>query len=216
MNKPTQSLAGRIGYIELTPLLISEVQNTKLVFTRGGFPRSYLASSDAKSLKWRTMFVKTFLERDLAALGINATPELMRRLWMMLAHYHGNILSYSEIANSLQLSDSAVRKYVDILSYCFMIRLLQPWHEDIGKRQVKMPKLYIRDCGLLHVLLMVQDNMILNHPKLGAAWEGFALEQIISTYEYGAFYFWATHNQAEMDLVVICNGHSAGYDLRCG
>lgn len=214
INQSSQSLAGRIAYIELTALSIRETEDSWLLFERGGFPKSYLAKSNINSYKWRQAFIKTFVERDLASFGINISPRLMESLWMMLAHYHANIINYTELARSIRVSDSTIRRYVDILAGCFMLRILRPWHENISKRQVKLPKIYIRDSGLLHTLLGTKDKMILNHPKLGAAWEGFALEQVIDLFRYDKCYFWASHEDAEIDLVVFEDNKRFGFEFK--
>ena len=216
INQSSETLAGRIGYIELTGFLIDEVSESEKLFARGGFPRSYLASSNENSSKWRHSFITTFLQRDLKALESSVTTELMGKLWKMLAHYHGNIINYSELGRSLQISDNTIRKYTEILSGCFMLRIVSPWHANIKKRQVKLPKIYIRDSGLLHSLLLVDtnENLLLNHPKLGAAWEGFALEQILNTNDHDEYYFWHTHNNAELDLLLINKGEKIGFEFK--
>lgn len=217
LQQPSETLAGRIGYIELPPFSTREVKEGKKLWLRGGFPRSYLASSDEQSYAWKQSYITTFLERDISNLGFNASPVLMRKLWMMLAHYHGQILNASEIGKSLSISHHTVKKYLDILSGTFMVRLLAPWFENISKRQVKSPKIYLRDSGLLHGLFGIKDeNQLESYPKLGASWEGFALEEIIK--EYNALpeecYFWATQAGAELDLLIIKDGKRIGFEFK--
>lgn len=214
IKQSSETLAGRICYIDLPPFVLSEVENINEHWIRGGFPKSYLSSSLAYSEKWRINYIKTFLERDLSMMGIAITPALMRRLWHMLAHYHGQIANISELSRSLDMTDKTVRRYMEILEGCFMIRQLKPWHENLGKRQVKRPKLYIRDSGILHVLLNIHDIHL--HPKCGASWEGYAIENIIASYDgdIAEFYFWRTEKGAELDLLVINGGKRIGYEFK--
>jgi predicted AAA+ superfamily ATPase len=187
------------------------------LWQRGGLPRSFLAASDADSRTWRNDYVQTFLERDVPSLGINIPPLLVRRLWTMLAHNHGQILNVSELSTSLAISDPTVRRYLDVLTGTFMVRQLPPWFENIGKRQIKRPKVFIRDSGLLHALLAVPDHdYLMMHPKLGASWEGFALEQLIAAAKCAddEAYFWCVHQQAELDLMLICNGRRHGFEIK--
>jgi len=217
LKQSSETLAGRIGYIELTPFSITETQEYKLLWLRGGFPNSYLASSDQESYGWRQAYISTFMERDIPNLGFNIPPKLMRRLWMMLANNHCNILNMSEIGKSLGITHHTVRKYVDILAGTFMVRLLEPWFENIKKRQVKSPKIYIRDSGILHTLLGIQNNNELQvSPKLGALWEGFALEEIIKKYQAQPeeCFFWATQGGAELDLLIIKDGKRIGFEVK--
>lgn len=217
LQQSSESLAGRIGYIELPPFSIAEVHEHKKLWLRGGFPRSYLADSEKESFSWRQSYIKTFLERDLAALGFDIPPLQIKRLWMMLAHNHGNILNASEIGVSMGITHHTVKKYIDILSGTFMIRLLSPWFENISKRQVKSPKVYIRDSGLLHALFNIQVYEDIHmHPKLGASWEGFALEEVIKYYnaQEDECYFWATQDQAELDLLIIKDGKRLGFEIK--
>lgn len=217
LQQSSETLAGRIGYIELPPFSITEVKEEKTLWLRGGLPRSYLASSNQESYAWRQSYITTFLEKDLFNLGFNIPPLLVRRLWMMLAHYHGQILNASEIGKSLSISHHTVKKYLDILSGTFMIRILPPWFENISKRQVKSPKIYLRDSGLLHALLGIQDEEQLQvYPKLGSDWEGFALEEIIKEYHasFEECYFWSTHTGAELDLMIIKDGKRLGFEFK--
>ena len=213
-----ESLAGRIGYIELTPFSLFETQNLECLWERGGFPKAYLAKTTAQASLWIKNYVASFLERDLASLGFGVDAYLMRKLWMMIAHYHANLVNFSELGRSLNVSDPTIKKYLIILEKTFMIRLLAPWHENITKRQVKQPKIYIRDAGILHYLLGVNADTLLFHPKLGASWEGFALEEIIRFHklESEACYFWRTQDGAELDLLVIQPGKKIGYEFKCG
>lgn len=216
IRQSTESLAGRIAYIELPPFQLNEVHHMQQHWFRGGFPKSFLASTDNLSNKWRVNYIKTFLERDLTLMGINVDSVVMRRLWNMLAHYHGQIANLSELTRSLDVSDKTVKHYMDILEGCFMIRQLRPWYENIAKRQVKRPKLYLRDSGLLHTLLGVSGNAIQGHPKCGASWEGYALETIIHSYDndLSQFYFWSTESGAEIDLLVITGEMRLGYEFK--
>jgi predicted AAA+ superfamily ATPase len=217
IKQSSESLAGRISYIELCPFLYTEIDNINKLHFRGGFPLSYLAKTEIISSKWRSDYIATFLERDLFEFGFKIAPQTMRRFWMMLTHYHGQILNYSELARSFGISDMTVRQYLEILSQTFMIRLLQPWHENISKRQVKAPKLYFRDSGIYHSLLGLDATKSLQlHPKIGASWEGFILEQIISTLNLRQeeCFFWSTHNTSEIDLLTFQKGKRIGYEIK--
>ncbi len=213
----SETLAGRIGYIELTPFSLAETNESKRLWLRGGFPKSYLASSELESYAWRQAYISTFMERDIPNLGFSIPAVQMRRLWMMLAHTHGCLLNVTEIGKSLGITQHTVRKYVDILTGTFMVRLLEPWYENISKRQVKTPKIYIRDSGILHTLLGIQSEAELQVcPKLGALWEGFALEEIIKKYQ--AFpeecFFWGTQGGAELDLLLFRDGKRLGFEMK--
>lgn len=217
LQQSSETLAGRIGYIELPPFSVDEVPDQKLLWVRGGFPQSYLAEFALESYAWRQSYITTFLERDIPMLGFNIPPLHIRRFWMMLAHYNGQILNSSEIGKSLTISNHTVRNYIEILSGTFMVRILQPWFENISKRQVKSPKVYIRDSGLLHALLGIQDyDHLLVFPKLGASWEGFALEEIIKRYHATPeeCYFWATQSGAELDLLIVKDGKRIGFEFK--
>jgi hypothetical protein len=210
-------MAGRVEFVELSGLDLSEVgpDAWESLWQRGGFPRSYLAESEEDSLAWREGFIRTFLERDLPQLGITISSTAMRRFWSMLAHYHGQIWNASELARSLGLSDKTVRSYLDILTGAFLLRQLQPWYENIGKRQVRSPKVYFRDSGLLHALLSLPDRLsLLGHPKVGASWEGFALEQVLLALRPSEAYFWATHGGAELDLLFVQRGKRYGVEAK--
>lgn len=213
----SETLAGRIEFIEMQGFDLSETgaDSWESLWLRGGFPRSFLATSDEDSLTWREGFIRTFLERDIPQLGINIPAIAMRRFWTMLAHYHGQTWNAAEIGRSMGLSDKTVRSYLDILTGTFMIRQLQPWFENLGKRQVKSPKIYFRDTGLLHSLLDIPDtHALFGHPKVGASWEGFALEQVLQILQPNAAYFWRTHAGAEIDLVFQLKGNRYGVELK--
>jgi predicted AAA+ superfamily ATPase len=213
----SETLAGRVEFIELSGFDMRETGEGSWneLWLRGGFPRSYLAGSAEDSAAWREGFIKTFLERDIPQLGISIPATAMRRFWTMLAHYHGQNWNASELARSMGLSDKTVRSYLDILSGTFMIRQLQPWHENIKKRQVKAPKIYLRDSGLLHTLLNLPDSHSLHgHPRVGASWEGFALEHVLRILMPSEAYFWATHNNAELDLFFMRRGQRYGIEVK--
>lgn len=217
IHQSSESLAGRIGYIEVGPFSLDEVQDQSKLWLRGGFPLAYLADSEEMSYAWREAYIATFLERDLANLGFQIPPNQMRRFWMMLAHYHGQLFNSSEIAKSLGVSDHTIRRYLDILAGTFMVRILQPWHENLEKRQVKAPKIYFRDSGLLHTLLgLKSEKELLSYPKLGSFWEGFALEEIIRLLRSRSeeCYFWRTHAGAELDLLIFSHGKRIGFEFK--
>ncbi|MBX9830856.1 ATP-binding protein [Candidatus Babeliales bacterium] len=217
LQQSSETLAGRIGYLELTPFDISETKEYDKLWLRGGFPLSYLADSNKESYAWRQAYISTFMERDIPNLGFNIPPTQMRRLWMMLAHNHGNIFNGSQLGTSLGITHYLVRQYVEILAGTFMVRILNPWFENTQKRQVKSPKVYLRDSGLLHALLGIQDEEGLHvYPRLGASWEGFALEEIIKTYhaQPEECFFWATQSGAELDLLIIKDGKRLGFEIK--
>ena len=211
LRQTSESLAGRIAYYELPGLSLEEVgpERAELLWLRGGFPRSFTARSRVESYRWRTNFVATFLERDLPGLGIAIPSGTMERFWSMLAHYHAQVWNGSELARAFGVSHHTVRRYLDALEATFMVRVLKPWSTNLAKRQVKSPKVYIRDSGVLHRLLGVRDQTELErHPKVGASWEGFAIENIIRVLgvDERQCYFWATHSGPEIDLVVPTGG----------
>ena len=217
LQQSSETLAGRIAYLELTPFSFPETNELSTLWQRGGFPRAYLAASDELSYLWRQNYIRTFLEQDIPNLGINITATNLRRFWMMLTDYHGNILNASELGRSLNLSHNTIRHYVDILQGTFMIRQLQPWFENIKKRQVKSPKIYFRDSGILHSLLGIKDHTeLLTHPRLGASWEGFALEAVIRQQQVDPedCFFWAVHQQMELDLLTVKNNRKIGYEFK--
>ncbi|MDP2886547.1 MAG: ATP-binding protein [Ignavibacteria bacterium] len=219
IQRSAESLAGRIAYHELSGFSIREVgvRNIEKLWLRGGFPPSYLAPTNAASLDWRSQFIRTFLERDLPQLGVFIRATTLRRFWSMLAHYHGQIWNSSEFARSFGVADTTIRNYLDVLSSTLVVRQLLPWSENISKRQVKSPKVYITDSGLLHSLLNLQSIRDLQgHPKLGASWEGFLIGQI--TRSLGArpeeCFFWATHSGAELDLLVVRGRKRIGFEIK--
>ena len=217
IKSASETLAGRLEFIELQGFNLSETGGNawEPLWLRGGFPRSFLAASEDDSRAWREGFIRTFLERDIPQLGINIPAVAMRRFWTMLAHYHGQTWNAAELGRSMGLSDKTVRSYLDILTGTFMIRQLQPWFENLGKRQVKSPKIYFRDTGLLHSLLDIPDkHSLLGHPKVGASWEGFALEQALQILHPNAVYFWGTHAGAELDLVFQFQGKRYGMEIK--
>jgi len=217
IKSASESLAGRVEFIELSGFDLSESgeQAWESLWLRGGFPRAYLADTEDDSMAWREGFVRTFLERDIPQLGINIPAITMRRFWTMLAHYHGQTWNASELGRSMGLSDKTVRSYLDILSGTFMVRQLQPWFENLGKRQVKSPKIYLRDSGLLHSLLDISNHhVLLGHPKIGASWEGYVIEQVLQTTRPSQAYFWATHSGAEVDLVFPHQGKKYGVEVK--
>ncbi len=192
-----------------------DAQNS--LWLRGGFPKSFLADSDKESFEWRQAFVRTFLERDLPQLGIDVAAQTMRRFWSMLAHLHGQTWNASELSRSFGVSDMTVRRYLDHLCSALVVRQLQPWHENLKKRQVKSPKIYIEDSGVLHVLLgLLEHEDLQSHPKLGSSWEGFLIQELLSV--LGAApeeaYFWATHAGAELDLLVVRGRHRRGFEFK--
>lgn len=217
IKQASESLAGRISYIELTPFSYPEVDHIKTLWLRGGFPDAYLAKSEAASFLWLKDFIKTFLEKDIPNLGLHIQPENLRRFWMMLAHYHANTFNAADIGRSLQLDAKTVKRYLDILSGTFMVRELKPWYENISKRQVKSPKIFFRDAGVLHTLLGIRSQEdLLRHPKLGASWEGLALEEVIrcNQVDQEDCYFWGIHSEAELDLLILKDGKRLGFEIK--
>jgi len=217
IRQSSETLAGRVGHIEVTPFSLREVRKSDQLWIRGGFPPSYLADSDELSMIWRESYIRTYLERDIPLMGFAIPPPQIRRFWLMLCSYHGQIFNGSEIGKSLGITHHTSRKYLDILIGTFMIRSLQPWFENIQKRQVKSPKIYFRDSGVLHALLGLKNQeAIQQHPRLGSFWEGFALEEIIRFYKATEeeCYFWATQSGAELDLLLIKEGKKVGFEIK--
>jgi uncharacterized protein len=213
----SESLAGRIGFVDLSGFDLTEVGTLERdrLWLRGGFPRSFLAASDSASMAWRQDFIRTFLERDIPQLGITIPAETLRRFWTMVAHYHGQVWNAAQIARSLGASEATARRYLDILSGAYMVRILPPWYENAGKRQLKAPKIYIRDSGILHGLLQLGALADLQaHPGMGPSWEGFAIEQIIGLLGTRDAYFWGTHGGAELDLLVRLAGKHYGFGFK--
>lgn len=217
LRQSSESLAGRIETIVMSGFSLSEVgpDAQSRHWLRGGFPPAYLAASDTDSAIWRQNFIQTFLERDLPQLGFNAPAPTLFRFWTMLAHYHGQTWNGAEFARSLGVSETTTRRYLDGLEGAFMIRVLQPWFENLGKRQVKSPKVYIRDSGILHQLLGARtEQALLTHPKLGASWEGYALEETLKAVRPEQSFFWATHSGAELDLLMMVEGKRVGVEFK--
>jgi len=219
MKAVTESLAGRVSFIDVPGLTLAEVgaDNMRRLWWRGGFPRAYLAESDSQARQWQEDLERTVLERDLPFVGEKLPAVTMRRFWRMVAHYHGQTWNSSDIARSLGITDKTARHYLDIFATMFQVRLLPPWFENVGKRQVKAPKVYIRDCGMFHALLKLDSFAALeNHPKLGASWEGFALEQVLAVTAERDAYFWSTHGGAEVDLIAFGGGQRLGFEFKYG
>lgn len=219
LAQSSESLAGRIGYVEMGGFSLDDLaaDAARKLWVRGGFPRSFLAANARISFQWRRDFITTFLERDIPNLGIRIPAEALRRFWMMISHYHGQVFNSSEIGRSLGISDMTARRYLDILSGTFLTRQIQPWFYNTKKRIVKRPKMYFRDSGILHALLSLEDDAdLLNHPKLGASWEGFALEETIrhlNLREEDVFY-WGVHTGAELDLIFQRKGRLYGVEAK--
>jgi uncharacterized protein len=219
LRQTSETLAGRIAFYHLDGLSLREVGSRRAsdLWLRGGFPRSFVAKTLGASLRWRNDLISTYLERDLPQLGIRVPGTTLLRFWTILAHVHGQILNCSELGRSMAVSDATIRHYVDVLASTFMVRVLSPWHENLSKRQVKAPKIYIRDSGILHALLDIETMRALEqHPKIGASWEGFCVESLIA--QLGArpeqCYFWATHAGAELDLLVVAKGRRRGFEIK--
>jgi predicted AAA+ superfamily ATPase len=217
LRQSSESLAGRIETITMSGFSLSEVGDSfrDRHWLRGSSPLSFLAPNEADSLIWRKNFIQTFLERDLNQWGINVPAATLLRFWSMLAHYHGHVWKASEPARSLGVSEPTVRRYLDILSGVFMIRQLQPWHANLKKRQVKAPKIYFRDSGLLHHLLGIRSEKdLLNNPQCGSSWEGYVIEEVLKTVDPEEAFFWATHGGAEIDLVLHKEGRFLGVECK--
>jgi uncharacterized protein len=217
LRQSSESLAGRIEVIETGGFTVEEIgkRPKDRLWVRGGFPRAFLANSEERAWTWRQQFVRTFLEQDIPQLGIRVPPPQLQRFWMMLAHYHGQIWNAAELASSLGLSQPTVRSYLDLMTSVYMVRQLQPWHENLAKRQVKAPKIYLRDSGLLHTLLGIRTRKdLLTHPKLGASWEGWIIEQLLRTFSVDQPHFWATHHGAELDLLIVRGERRIGVEIK--
>lgn len=219
IRQSSESLAGRISYLEIGGFYLEHIGAKKLerLWVRGGFPRSFLASSEESSYQWRQDFIANFLERDIPQLGLNIPARSLGRFWAMLAHYHGQIFNASEIGRSLGVSDHTAQRYLDLLSGTFMVRQLRPWYYNTKKRLIKRPKIYFRDTGILHALLSLEEKKdILSHPKLGASWEGFALEETIRCLQLkeDEVFFWGVHTGAELDLVFEKKGKLYGIEMK--
>lgn len=217
LRQSSESLAGRISTITMSGFSLAEVgaESQNQLWMRGGFPLSFTAANDETSLEWRKDFVRTFLERDIPQFGFNIPSTSLFRFWSLLAHYHGQIWNNAEAARTLNVGEATARRYIDLLQDLFMVRLLQPWYANLSKRQVKTPKIYFRDSGLLHYLLGIRsEKELLLHPRSGASWEGFAIEETIKAVIPDEVYFWATHSGAELDLLLIKNGQRIGVECK--
>jgi len=217
IHQSSETLAGRIDFIEITPFRLYETNKMNNLWVRGGFPSSFLSSSDEEGMSWNKAYIRTFLERDIPSLGFDLNSNLIRRFWNMLCGYHGQIFNASELGNALDLNHKTVRRYLDILTGTFMMRTLQPWFANIQKRQVKSPKVYFRDSGIFHNFLGISSmEELLNHHKLGASWEGFALEEVISVRqaEPQDCFFWSTHGGAEIDLLINSSKGLEGFEFK--
>lgn len=217
LQQSSETLAGRIARVEMGGFTLDEIkqQDAGRLWLRGGFPRSFLAQSEQASATWREDFIRTFLERDLAQLGVRVPALTMRRFWMMLAHYSGGIWNASEIGRSLGEAHTTVRRHLDALAGALVVRVLEPWFENVGKRQVKAPKVYVRDTGILHALLGIGTRRELEgHPKIGGSWEGFVIEQILARLSYASAYYWRTQAGAELDLLLLLRGHRFGIEIK--
>lgn len=217
IQQSSESLAGRIYYNEITPFSLGEVDDWQLAWKRGGFPRSYLANTNQSSIDWRQNYIRTFLEQDIPNLGFNLPANMLQRFWMMLTHFHGQIINTAQIGQNLGISHQTARRYIDILHDTFMVRVLQPWHNNLGKRQVKSPKIYFRDSGLFHSLARIaHEDAWQTSPFLGASWEGFALEETIRHLQADATdcHFWRTHSGAELDLFIHHQNKRLGFEFK--
>jgi predicted AAA+ superfamily ATPase len=219
LRQSSESLAGRIAYHELPGFSLDEVGpgRAERLWERGGFPRSFLAATGEESSDWRSSYVRTFLERDLPQLGVSFPAPTLGRLWRMLAHWHGQTWNACEIGRSFGVADTTVRRWLDALAATMVVRLLPPWHENLAKRQVKAPKVYVEDPGVLHALLGVRGTEeLLSHPKCGASWEWFAIRQVVARLgvPWDACHFWGTHGGAEIDLVVMHGRHRLGFEVK--
>ncbi len=213
----SESLAGRVGIVDLGGFDLLEIgaENWQTLWMRGGYPRAFLGKDDQSAALWRENFVRTFLERDIPQLGISIPAETLRRFWTMIAHYHGQVWNASEFARALGANEHTARRYLDILAGAYVVRVLPPWFENIKKRQVKSPKIYVRDSGLLHSLLGIDTLSDLSgHPKIGASWEGFVIEQLISCLNKQSTYFWGTHAGAELDILTTVRGKRYGFECK--
>ena len=217
LRQSAESLAGRIEYIELTGFQVAEVGAAEMgrLWVRGGFPRSFLADTDADSAAWRKAFVRAFVERDLPQFGADLGAPALQRFMAMLAHCHGQIVNVAELSTALNVAQATVRRYLDLLEHLFLVRQLRPWHENLRKRQVKRPKVYLRDAGLYHHLIGVGTmDALQTHPRIGASWEGFVIEKVIAEAAPDEVYFWATHNGAELDLLLMTGGRRVGVEVK--
>jgi predicted AAA+ superfamily ATPase len=217
LRQSSESLAGRVEYLRMGGFTLDELddRSAETLWRRGGFPEALLAGDEADSVRWRRDFIDTLLERDLPQWGVRVSATALRRFWTMVAHYHGQVWNHAEPARALGVSEPTVRSYLDLLTDALVLRQLPPWHANLRKRQVKAPKVYVRDTGLLHQLLGIEDHAaLLHHPKLGASWEGFAIEQVLATEAHAEAAFWATHQGAEIDLLLRRRGRLYGVECK--
>src|SRR5271167_1349414 len=217
LRQSSETLSGRLETVPLEGFRLSDLgaDAQGRHWLRGGFPLAYTARTEADSLTWRRQFLQTFLERDIPQLGITIPAVALRRFWNMVAHYHGQIWNAAELARALAINESTVRRYLDLMTGVFMVRQLPPWFENLGKRQVKAPKVYVRDTGLLHALLGIANQRDLElHPKVGASWEGYAVEEVLKALRPDEAYFWATHQGAELDLLLFKHGRRLGVECK--
>ncbi len=217
LKQSSETLAGRLETVWLEGFRLADIGAARQSrhWLRGGFPLAYTARSEADSVAWRKQFLQTFVERDLPQLGAKIPAAAMRRFWSMVAHYHGQVWNAAELARALGVNESTVRRYLDLMTGVFMLRQLPPWFENLGKRQVKSPKVYVRDSGLLHALLGIGNRRDLeHHPKVGASWEGYAVEEVLKALQPDEAYFWATHQGAELDLLVFHRGRRIGIECK--
>jgi hypothetical protein len=217
LKQSSETLAGRLETVSLEGFRLADLGASAQTrhWVRGGFPLSYTARTEADSLAWRRQFLQTFLERDIPQLGITIPAVALRRFWNMVGHYHGQIWNAAELARALAINESTVRRYLDLMTGVFMVRQLPPWFENLGKRQVKAPKVYVRDTGLLHALLGIANQRDLElHPKVGASWEGYAVEEVLKALRPDDAYFWATHQGAELDLLLFKHGRRIGIECK--
>jgi predicted AAA+ superfamily ATPase len=217
LKQSSETLAGRLETVPLEGFRLADLGASKQSrhWLRGGFPLAYTPRKETDSASWRRQFLQTFLERDIPQLGIEIPAIALRRFWNMMAHYHGQTWNAAELARALAVNESTVRRYLDLMTGVFMVRQLPPWFENLGKRQVKAPKVYVRDSGLLHSLLGITNQRDLdNHPKVGASWEGYAVEEVLKSFQPDEAYYWATYQGAELDLLLFKNGKRIGIECK--
>ena len=217
LRQTSETLAGRVAFHQLDEFGLDEVDDLERLWLCGGFPRSYLGSSTSASRRWRNGFIQTFLARDVPALGSVIPSTTLHRFWTMLAHWHGRLWNGAELGRAFGVSHTTVRRYLDLLTSVFMVRQLQPWHENIAKRQVRSPKVFINDSGLLHALLgLTTREDVVSHPVVGPSWEGFIVQQVIHL--LGArpeqCYHWSTHTGAELDLLILAGNQRYGFEVK--
>jgi len=215
LQQSSETLAGRIGYHNITPFSMHEVDDWQKLWEVGGFPKSYLASSIKNSERWRDEYIKTFLERDIFKLSLDITPHIVEKLWKMLAHINGQIMNFAGLSKSLGVDQRTIKRYIEILEGAFMVRILKPWHTNIGKREVKSPKIYIRDTGILHRLLDLDSSSLSFYPYIGHSFEGFAIEQLIALFDADdKSYFWSVHESAELDFLITKGMKKIGFEIK--